>query len=78
MLACVVNYGFLLTWKERMHFAKRGLAWKASVNDTTMKINSFTAGHVEPQRSCLVSGVLISFWLQPMPWLGGKSGEQNN
>lgn len=72
MLASVVNYSFLLTCKERMHLAKRGLAWKASVNDTEMKINSFTAGHEEPQRSCLVSGGLISFWLQPMPGPGGN------
>lgn len=39
MLASVVNYSFLLTWKERMHFAERELAWKAFVNDTAMKIN---------------------------------------
>lgn len=53
-----------------MRFAKRGLAGKASVNDTVMKINSFTAGQEEPKGSWLVSGVLISFWLQPRAGLG--------
>lgn len=65
MLASVVNWSFHLTWKERMHFAKRGLAWKASVNDTVMKINSFTAGHEEPGDHAWCQECSLAFGCSP-------------